>query len=132
MTPLAPTAAPTASATTMLAAACAAALALCLPAVQLSHVDDTGPLPVVERAPIALPCQVERGDGAHHGSVVHLGNDTAGELPRGARIAWATTGTPASQGHWHWLAQPLAPGRGLSIALSVRLHGSGCVATLLH
>jgi hypothetical protein len=118
----------------MPAAACAAAMALCWPApgVQPSpgFVDDAGPLPVVERAPgpAALHCSVHRGE---HGSVVRVANGTAAGLPRGARIAWATTGTPAAQGHWHWLAQPLAPGQGLALSLSTSLNGSGCMATLL-
>jgi len=117
--------------TTLLAAGCALTLALWLPAAHRGPHMDTGPLPVVERAaapPTTLPCQVQQGT---HGSVVQLGNPTEADLPRGARIAWATTGTAAAQGQWHWLAQPLAPGEGLSIPLTTALHGSGCVATLL-
>jgi hypothetical protein len=128
--------APTRDLTPMLAAACAAALALCWPATRVEpspgFVDDAGPLPVVERgrlsAPAALPCSVQQGAP---GSVVHLSNSTEAELPRGSRIAWATTGAPAAQGHWHWLAQPLAPGQGLALPLSTTLNGSGCIATLL-
>lgn len=118
--------------TTLLAAASALAVALWMPAAHTGGLHmDTGPLPVVERVaepPPTLPCQVQ-----HHerGSVVLLGNPTEGALPRGARIAWATTGTPSAQGQWHWLAQPLAPGQGLSISLTTALQGSGCVATLL-
>jgi hypothetical protein len=131
MTPLTHPRPPTLQPTTTLAAACAAALALCLPAAHLSLVEDTGPLPVVERAsaaPATLPCAVQRGG---HGSVVQVANDSGHVLPRGARIAWATTGAPAAQGHWHWLAQPLAQGQGVSIELTTTLRGSGCVATLL-
>lgn len=118
--------------TTLLAAASALTVALWMPAAHTGlRSEDTGPLPVVERVaapPTPLPCEVQ-----HHerGSVVLLGNHTDGELPRGARIAWATTGTPAAQGQWHWLAQPLAPGQGLAIALTTALQGSGCMATLL-
>lgn len=110
--------------TTLLAATSALMLALGLRL-------DTGPLPVVERlasAPVLLPCEVQPGE---RGSVVQLGNDTVSELPRGARIAWATTGAPAAQGQWHWLAQPLGAGQALSIPLTTALHGSGCIATLL-
>lgn len=117
--------------TTAFAAAGALALALWLPAAHTGVQMDTGPLPVVERVSeprTALPCQVQQGE---RGSVVLLGNATAAELPRGARIAWATTGTPAAQGQWHWLAHTLAPGQGLTIPLTTALHGSGCVATLL-
>lgn len=118
--------------TPWLTTACALGLALWLPAAHRGQQMDTGPLPVVERVaapPTALPCRVQPGE---RGSVVQLGNDTEAALPRGARIAWAATGTPAAQGQWHWLAHPLAPGQGLSIALTTALRGSGCVATWLH
>ena len=123
---------PATMSTTLLALAGAATIALWLPVAHPGLHDDTGPLPVLDGAsapPVGLACQVRRGE---RGSVVQLGNDTQRKLPRGTRIAWATTGTPAAQGQWHWLAQSLAPRQGLSIVLSTVLHGSGCVATLLH
>lgn len=135
MTPRPPIAARRTTPTTLLAAGCAVTLALWLPAAHTHRHPglqiDTGPLPVVERLstpPTTLPCQVQHHG---HGSVVLVANDTEGDLPRGARIAWATTGAPATQGQWQWLAQPLAPGQGLSIAPDTALQGSGCTATLL-
>jgi hypothetical protein len=70
---------------------------------------------------------VQPGDGTHL-RFTHRGGLP---LPPGARVAWVTLGTPASQGEVSTLPEALPHGGSVTLNSRLAARGSGCAAVVL-
>jgi hypothetical protein len=75
-----------------------------------------------------LACDMEVQPGS--GTRVWLTHQGGLPLPPGARVAWVTLGTPASQGEVSTLPEALPPGGSVTLNSGLVAHGAGCAAVV--